>query len=55
MRSAELMAKSKGLEFVVEDETTATEAGICNLMSRQSEQMGLEVGATRAECEYENN
>ena len=48
------MAKSKGLEFVVEDETTATEAGICNLMSRPSEIAGLEVGDTRVECEYKN-
>jgi len=28
LRSAELMAKRKGLDFIVEDETTATDAGL---------------------------
>jgi len=48
MRSAELMAYNKGLEFVVEDKTTATDAG--NTRSRKME-VDIEMSST-SKCEY---
>jgi len=50
MRSAELLAKRKGLEFVVEDETTATEAGILKTLDRsRASEDDLEIDCSR-EC-----